>query len=50
MGSAAGGQDAFAIVGGTGEFAGARGSYVARQSLRERGGDGTAEIHMFLNL
>jgi hypothetical protein len=50
MGSAAGGDDAFAVVGGTGEFAGARGSYVARQGLRERGGDGTAEIRFFLSV
>jgi hypothetical protein len=36
--------DVFAIVGGTGRFAGARGSYVARQRYRELGGDGTAEL------
>jgi hypothetical protein len=32
----------FAITGGTGRFAGARGSYVARQSHVELGGNGTA--------
>jgi len=37
-------DDAFAIVGGTGRFAGARGTYVARQGYRELGGDGTAEL------
>lgn len=37
-------EDTFAIVGGTGRYAGARGSYVARQRHREFGGDGTAEL------
>ena len=32
----------FAIVGGTGRYHGARGSYVARQSHSDLGGDGTA--------
>jgi len=32
----------FAIVGGTGRYHGARGSYVARQSHADFGGDGTA--------
>jgi hypothetical protein len=43
------GEDAFAIVGGTGRYAGARGTYVARQRYRELGGDGTAELtlHFF---
>jgi hypothetical protein len=49
MGSALGGEDLFAVVGGTGEFVGARGSYVARQDVRERGGDGTAEITIQLS-
>jgi len=40
------GDDAFAIIGGTGRFAGARGTYVARQRYRELGGDGTAELTM----
>ncbi|HZQ76136.1 MAG TPA: hypothetical protein VFE55_02325 [Acidimicrobiia bacterium] len=36
--------DAFAVIGGTGRYAGARGSYVVRQGYRELGGDGTAEL------
>ena len=35
-------EDEFAIIGGTGRYLGARGSYVARQSHYELGGDGTA--------
>ena len=38
------GESVFAIVGGTGRFAGLAGSYVARQGFREAGGDGTAEF------
>ena len=49
MGSALGGQDAFAVIGGTGDYTGARGSYVARQDVRERGGDGTADITIYLS-
>lgn len=37
-------EDVFAIVGGTGRYVGARGSYVARQQPQELGGDGTAEF------
>ena len=37
-------EDVFAIVGGTGEYVGARGSYVARQQPQELGGDGTARF------
>jgi hypothetical protein len=37
-------EDEFAIVGGTGRYAGARGTYVVRQSHQELGGDGTATI------
>jgi hypothetical protein len=37
-------EDTFAIVGGTGRFVGARGSYVARQQPQEFGGDGSAEF------
>jgi hypothetical protein len=37
-------EDTFAIIGGTGRFAGIRGTYVARQRHRELGGDGTAEL------
>jgi allene oxide cyclase-like protein len=42
--------DVFAIVGGTGRYAGARGSYVAVQRHRELGGDGTARITMTIFL
>lgn len=41
-------EDVFAIVGGTGRFVGARGSYVARQRPQELGGDGTAEFTITL--
>ncbi|MCC6178896.1 MAG: hypothetical protein IT305_26610 [Chloroflexi bacterium] len=44
MGTSQGEESTFAIVGGTGRYAGARGSYVARQSPTGRGGDGTAEL------
>ena len=37
-------EDEFAIVGGTGRYAGVRGTYVLRQSHRELGGDGTATV------
>jgi hypothetical protein len=47
---AAGQHDSpFAIVGGTGRFAGASGTYVAKQSPREHGGDGTAEFTLTLS-
>ena len=41
---ALGGEEVFAILGGTGRYAGARGSYMARQRPQELGGDGTAEF------
>jgi hypothetical protein len=44
----AGGESEYAIVGGTGRFAGARGTYVARQRARELGGDGTADFRLNL--
>jgi hypothetical protein len=44
MGSASAGENQYAIVGGTGRFLGARGSYIARQWPWELGGDGTAEF------
>ena len=44
MGTSVHGEAAFAIVGGTGIYAGAQGSYVAKQRLREQGGNGTAEF------
>lgn len=50
MGSSLPGASVFAIVGGTGRYAGARGSYVARQHLRELGGDGTAHFVIDLSI
>lgn len=44
MGSASAGENQYAIVGGTGRFLGARGSYVAQQHPWELGGDGSAEF------
>jgi hypothetical protein len=44
MGSTAGGNAEFAIVGGTGRYLGAGGSYVARQHQLDLGGDGSAEF------
>lgn len=46
LGMGSGGLDdgVFAVVGGTGRYAGARGSYTARQSPSNLGGDGTAEF------
>lgn len=41
-------EDEFAIVGGTGRYAGARGSYLVRQNFYEFGGDGTAMITLRL--
>jgi hypothetical protein len=38
----------FAILGGTGRYAGARGTYVARLSRLELGGDGTAVFRLSL--
>jgi hypothetical protein len=38
----------FAILGGTGRYQGARGSYVARQSYSDLGGDGTATLTLTL--
>jgi hypothetical protein len=40
--------DSFAIVGGTGRYAGATGTYTARQGPLELGGDGTAEYQIDL--
>lgn len=39
----------YAIVGGTGRYAGASGTYTARQRPRDLGGDGTADFHLNLN-
>lgn len=41
-------EGSFAVVGGTGLYAGATGTYTARQSPREWGGDGTAEFTLTL--
>jgi hypothetical protein len=38
----------FAILGGTGHYAGARGTYVARQRHEDFGGDGSAEFVLTL--
>jgi hypothetical protein len=42
MGVAGAGASAFTVVGGTGRYAGARGTYVGEQSPLEAGGDGSA--------
>ena len=42
MGSGDVREGAFAVVGGTGRYAGAVGAYTARQSPRDLGGDGSA--------
>jgi len=50
MGSAAPGADGvYAIVGGTGRYSGASGSYLGRQRPFETGGDGTALFTLNLN-
>ena len=41
-------EGSYAIVGGTGRYAGATGTYTARQFLRELGGNGTAEFTLNL--
>jgi hypothetical protein len=41
-------ESPFAIVGGTGRYVGVSGTYVASQSPRELGGDGTAEFTLTL--
>jgi hypothetical protein len=49
MGTSVPGRAVFAIVGGTGAYAGATGSYTATQRLRELGGNGTAEFDLTLS-
>ena len=44
VGSMIAGESIFSITGGTGRYAGMRGTYVAQQRLRELGGDGTADF------
>ena len=48
MGPASSAENVYAIVGGTGDYVGATGSYVARQRPFELGGDGTAEFVLSL--
>jgi hypothetical protein len=48
VGVGGGTERSFAIVGGTGKYAGARGSYQARQNTYGLGGDGKAEILLTL--
>ena len=48
MGIAADEGSRFAIVGGSGRYLGARGSYVAEQSPFQVGGDGTARFVLTL--
>jgi hypothetical protein len=48
MGTALADESVFAIIGGTGRYLGARGSYVARQQPIELGGDGTARFDLTL--
>ena len=48
VGIGAGGvhESPFAIIGGTGRYLGASGTYVGKQSPRDLGGDGTAEFKL----
>lgn len=48
VGMGGGGERSYAIVGGTGRYTGARGSYVARQDIYGLGGDGKAELLLTL--
>jgi hypothetical protein len=50
IGAMIAGESVFTITGGTGRYAGAQGSYVADQRLRELGGNGTAEFTIDLRL
>ena len=50
LGAPAGEEGEFAISGGTGRYAGARGSYIARQRPHGLGGDGTAEFILTLTM
>jgi hypothetical protein len=49
MGTSLLGEATFAIVGGTGIYAGAHGSYAAKQRLREHGGNGTADFTLTIS-
>lgn len=48
VGIGGGSERTYAIVGGTGKYAGARGSYLARQDTYGLGGDGKAELLLTL--
>jgi hypothetical protein len=48
VGVGGGHERTYAIVGGTGKYAGARGSYLARQDTYGLGGDGKAELLLTL--
>jgi len=48
VGIGSGNEKSYAIVGGTGTYAGARGSYLARQDTYGLGGDGKAELLLTL--
>lgn len=48
IGAGGGTERTFAIVGGTGKYAGARGSYLARQDTYGLGGNGKAELLLTL--
>ncbi len=48
VGIGGGAERSYAIVGGTGKYAGARGSYLARQDTHGLGGDGKAELLLTL--
>ena len=42
-------ENIYAVLGGTGQYAGASGTYTARQHPAEQGGDGTAEFQFRLS-
>ena len=48
VGVGSGRERTYAVVGGTGKYAGARGSYLARQDTYGLGGDGKAELLLTL--
>src|SRR2546427_109739 len=48
IGSGVGAERTYAIVGGTGEYTGARGSYTAQQDTYGFGGNGTAKFALTL--
>jgi hypothetical protein len=50
MGTAVAGEATYAVIGGTGRYLGATGSYTAVQEPFEVGGDGTARITLNLKL